>query len=152
MRSTTGRAVLLCSYNLRQTENLYRHIVIVQIQVFHKFLFSLSKQWLLFTAESRTCCAITGHNLWLEMGFAHRRRRFLMAKPVTITAQKAVNSNKQCKCSDLLDILLTKEPQACSGKLHLSGLRIAHSQYHICVFGVLSAKKSVHILDIYLRL
>ncbi|MBQ1525573.1 MAG: hypothetical protein IIZ75_00430, partial [Lachnospiraceae bacterium] len=38
-------------------------------------------------------CAITGHNLWLEMGFAHRRRRFLMAKPVTITAQKAVNSN-----------------------------------------------------------
>ncbi|MBQ1527656.1 MAG: hypothetical protein IIZ75_11000, partial [Lachnospiraceae bacterium] len=45
---------------------------------------------LLFTAESRTCCAITGHNLWLEMGFAHRRRRFLMAKPVTITAQKAV--------------------------------------------------------------
>ncbi|MBQ1525998.1 MAG: hypothetical protein IIZ75_02610, partial [Lachnospiraceae bacterium] len=46
-----------------------------------------------FTAESRTCCAITGHNLWLEMGFAHRRRRFLMAKPVTITAQKAVNSN-----------------------------------------------------------
>ena len=27
---------------------------------------------LLFTAESRTCCAITGHNLWLEMGFAHR--------------------------------------------------------------------------------
>ena len=48
---------------------------------------------LLFTAESRTCCAITGHNLWLEKGFAHRRRRFLMAKPVTITAQKAVNSN-----------------------------------------------------------
>ncbi|MBQ1526530.1 MAG: hypothetical protein IIZ75_05305, partial [Lachnospiraceae bacterium] len=48
-----------------------------------------------FTAESRTCCAITGHNLWLEMGFAHRRRRFLMAKPVTITAQKAVNSNGQ---------------------------------------------------------
>ena len=48
---------------------------------------------LLFTAESRTCCAITGHNLWLEMGLAHRRRRFLMAKPVTITAQKAVNSN-----------------------------------------------------------
>ena len=27
---------------------------------------------LLFTAESRTCCAITGNNLWLEMGFAHR--------------------------------------------------------------------------------
>ena len=49
---------------------------------------------LLFTAESRTCCAITGHNLWPEMGFAHRRRRFKMAKPVTITAQKAVNSNQ----------------------------------------------------------
>ena len=48
---------------------------------------------LLFTAESRTCCAITGHNLWLEMGFAHRRRRFIMAKPVTITVQRAVNSN-----------------------------------------------------------
>ena len=48
---------------------------------------------LLFTAESRTCCAITGHNLWLEMGFAHRRRRFVMAKPVTITVQRAVNSN-----------------------------------------------------------
>ncbi|MBQ1527875.1 MAG: hypothetical protein IIZ75_12105, partial [Lachnospiraceae bacterium] len=50
------------------------------------------------TAESRTCCAITGHNLWLEMGFAHRRRRFLMAKPVTITAQKAVNSNDLAVC------------------------------------------------------
>ena len=46
-----------------------------------------------FTAESRTCCAITGHNLWFEMGFAHRRRRFIMAKPVTITVQRAVNSN-----------------------------------------------------------
>ena len=52
---------------------------------------------LLFTAESRTCCAIAGHNLWLEMGFAHRRRRFIMAKPVTITAQKAVNSNSYGK-------------------------------------------------------
>ena len=56
---------------------------------------SFEDHLLLFTAESRTCCAITGHNLWLEMGFAHRRRRFLMAKPVTITAQKAVNSNDQ---------------------------------------------------------
>ncbi len=27
------------------------------------------------------------------MGFAHRRRRFVMAKPVTITVQRAVNSN-----------------------------------------------------------
>ncbi len=31
--------------------------------------------------------------LWVEMGFAHRRRRFVMAKPVTITVQRAVNSN-----------------------------------------------------------
>ncbi len=48
-----------------------------------------------FTAESRTCCAITGHNLWFEMGFAHRRRRFVMAKPVTITLPRAVNSNEK---------------------------------------------------------
>ncbi len=53
------------------------------------------KKTIPFTAESRTCCAITGHNLWFEMGFAHRIRRFIMAKPVTITVQRAVNSNKK---------------------------------------------------------
>ena len=46
-----------------------------------------------FTVESRTCCAITTQNTLREMGFAHRRRRFLLAKPVTITARRAVNSN-----------------------------------------------------------
>ncbi|MBR1470120.1 MAG: hypothetical protein IJ600_00595, partial [Lachnospiraceae bacterium] len=32
-------------------------------------------------------------NIPSEMGFAHRRRRFSLAKPVTITARRAVNSN-----------------------------------------------------------
>ncbi|MBR1471151.1 MAG: hypothetical protein IJ600_05860, partial [Lachnospiraceae bacterium] len=34
-------------------------------------------------------------NIPSEMGFAHRRRRFSLAKPVTITARRAVNSNEQ---------------------------------------------------------
>ena len=48
------------------------------------------RKMLLFTVESRTCCAITTQNIPGEKGFAHRRRRFSLAKPVTITARRAV--------------------------------------------------------------
>ncbi|MBR1470591.1 MAG: hypothetical protein IJ600_02990, partial [Lachnospiraceae bacterium] len=41
-------------------------------------------------------------NIPSEMGFAHRRRRFSLAKPVTITARRAVNSNQMVSDNGLI--------------------------------------------------